>query len=97
MSPRYIKVEDIPADVLEHEREIALARARETGKPEAVLTKIADGYMEKFKDEFVLLRQAYIRDDSLTLEKLLLQNIAALGENILVRRFMRWELGESSK
>jgi elongation factor Ts len=97
MSPRYIKVEDIPAEVMEHEREIALARARETGKPEAVLAKIADGYIEKFKDEFVLMRQAYVRDDSLTIEKLLLQKIAAIGENIIVRRYMRWELGESTK
>ena len=95
-APRYLRAEDIPAEVLEHEREIAMARAREEGKPEAILSKIADGRVEKFKDEACLLRQVYIRDESITIEKLLLQNIAAIGENIIIRRFTRWELGEST-
>jgi elongation factor Ts len=95
-APRFITVEDIPQEVLEHEKEIALARAREEGKPEAVLAKIVEGRIEKFKDEACLLRQPYIRDEDLTLEKLLLQNIAAIGENIVIRRFARWELGEST-
>lgn len=94
-APRYIRAEDVPAEVLEHEREIARARAREEGKPEAVLEKIVDGRIEKFKDETCLLRQAYIRDESITIEKLLHQNIAAIGENVIIRRFARWELGES--
>ncbi|MBU4224508.1 MAG: elongation factor Ts, partial [Chloroflexi bacterium] len=54
------------------------------------------GRLAKFKDEFVLLRQAYIRDEQVTVEKLLLQNVAAIGENIVIRRFQRWELGEST-
>ena len=95
-SPRYIKEEDIPAEVLEHETEIAKGRAREEGKPEAMLEKIAQGRLEKFKDEVVLLRQAYIRDDKVTIGKLLLEQVAAIGENIVVRRFVRWELGEVS-
>jgi elongation factor Ts len=95
-SPRYVKEADIPAEVLEHENEIARARAREEGKPEAMLDKIAQGRLEKFKDEVVLLRQAYIRDAEVTVEKLLLQQIAAIGENIVIRRFVRWELGEVS-
>ncbi len=95
-APKYIKEEEIPADVLEHETEIAKARAREEGKPEAMLGRIAQGRVEKFKDEVVLLRQAYIRDDQVTLEKLLLEQIAAIGENIVIRRFARWELGEVS-
>ncbi|MCS7010724.1 MAG: translation elongation factor Ts [Anaerolineales bacterium] len=95
-SPRYIKVEDIPAEVLEHERQIAIARAREEGKPEAILPKIAEGRLEKFKDEVVLLRQPYIRDAEKTVEQLLLETIAATGENIVIRRFARWELGEVS-
>jgi len=95
-SPRYVKEADIPAEVLEHENEIARARAREEGKPEAMLEKIAQGRVEKFKDEVVLLRQAYIRDAEVTVEKLLLQQIAAIGENIVIRRFVRWELGEVS-
>jgi elongation factor Ts len=94
-APRYIKVEQIPAEVLEHEAEIARVRAREEGKPETVLEKIVQGRLEKFKDEVVLSRQAYIRDESITVEKLILQTVAAIGENVVVRRFQRWELGES--
>ncbi len=96
-SPLYIKEEDIPANVLEHEMGIAKARAIEEGKPEAILEKISQGRVEKYKDEVVLLRQAYIRDDKLTVGKLLLEQIAALGENIVIRRFNRWELGEVSE
>lgn len=93
-APRYIKAEEIPAEVLEREAEIARARAKEEGKPDAVAEKIVQGRLEKFKDEVVLLRQPYIRDESLTIEKLILQAVGAIGENILVRRFQRWELGE---
>lgn len=93
-APRYIRAEEIPAEVLEHESEIARARAREEGKPEAAMEKIVGGRVEKFKDEIVLLRQPYIRDESITIEKLMHQNIAAIGENVVIRRFARWELGE---
>jgi len=96
-SPKYVKVEDIPAAELEHEAGIARARAIEEGKPENVLAKIVEGRVEKYKDEVCLMRQAYIRDDSLTIEKLILQNVAAIGESVIVRRFQRWELGESTK
>jgi elongation factor Ts len=95
-SPKYIKAEEIPASEIEHEKEIARARAKEEGKPDNVLAKIVDGRVEKFKDEVCLLRQAYIRDESLTIEKLILQNVAAIGESVIVRRFQRWELGEST-
>ena len=94
-APLYISPEDVPEDVYEHERGIARARALDEGKPEAVLDKIVDGRIEKYKDEVCLLRQPYIRDESLTIEKLLHQNVAAIGENIIIRRFARWELGES--
>jgi elongation factor Ts len=94
-APQYVKEEDIPADVLDHEAEIARARAMEEGKPEAVFDKIVAGRVEKFKDEVVLLRQSYIRDDELTIEKLMLQTIGSTGENIIVSRFQRWELGEN--
>jgi len=94
-APRYLKVEEIPAEVLAHESEIARARAVEEGKPENVMEKIVQGRLEKFKDEVVLSRQAYIRDESLTVEKLILSTVAAIGENVIVRRFQRWELGES--
>ena len=96
-APRFLRPEDIPEDVLEHEREIARNRALEEGKPEAVIGRIIEGRLEKFKDESCLLRQAYIRDEDITIEKLLLQNVAAIGENIIIRRFARWELGEGKE
>jgi len=96
-SPKYITAEEIPAAELEHEAEIARARAKEEGKPDNVTPKIVEGRIEKYKDEVCLMRQAYIRDESISIEKLILQNVAAIGENIIVRRFQRWELGESIK
>jgi len=93
-APRYLKEEDIPAEVLEHEAEIARALAKEESKPENVTEKIVQGRLEKFKDEVVLSRQPYIRDESLTVEKLILQTVGSIGENVIVRRFQRWELGE---
>ncbi len=94
-APHYVREDEIPAAVLEHEAEIARARAKEEGKPEAVLEKIVAGRLDKFKDDVVLLRQPYIRDEEQTVEKLILQTIGTTGENIVVRRFQRWELGES--
>ena len=67
-SPHYIKEEDIPEADMEHERGIATAKAREEGKPEAIIPKIVEGSLEKFKDETVLLRQTYIRDDNVTIQ-----------------------------
>ena len=96
-SPKYITAEEIPAAELEHEAGIARARALEEGKPENVLAKIVEGRVEKYKDEVCLMRQTYIRDETITVEKLVLQNVAAIGENVIVRRFQRWELGESTK
>lgn len=94
-APKYVTDAEIPASELEHEAEIARARAKEEGKPDNVLEKIVQGRLEKFKDEVCLMRQAYIRDESITIEKLVLQNVAAIGESVIVRRFQRWELGES--
>jgi elongation factor Ts len=95
-APKYVKADEIPAAELEHEAEIARARAVEEGKPENVMAKIVEGRVEKYKDEVCLMRQTYIRDESLTIEKLVLQNVAAIGESVIVRRFQRWELGEST-
>ena len=94
-APQYVKEDEIPADVLEHEADIARARAKEEGKPEAVMDKIVAGRVEKFKDEVVLLRQPYIRDEDLNIEKLVQQTVGKTGENIIVSRFQRWELGEN--
>lgn len=96
-SPLYITEADIPVDVLEHESQIATAKAREEGKPESVVPKIVEGYLKKFKDEAVLLRQPYIRDESITIQQMLDQTVVALHENIVIRRFVRWALGESTE
>ena len=96
-SPQYIAEADIPADVLEHESQIAAVKVREEGKPETVVPRIVEGYIKKFKDETVLLRQPYIRDESITVQQLLDQTIVALHENIVIRRFVRWSLGEASE
>lgn len=96
-APRYIRPEDIPAAEIDRETEKARTRGKEEGKPAAVIDKIVEGYLDKFKDEVCLLRQPYIRDDSTTVEKLIMQNVAAIGENVVVRRFQRWELGESTR
>jgi len=94
-APQYVREEDIPQSTLEQEAESARARAKEEGKPDAILEKIVEGRLSKLKDEIVLLRQTYIRDENVKVEQLILQNIAAIGENILIRRFQRWELGEN--
>lgn len=95
-SPIYIAEADIPAEVIEHEGKIAAAKAMEEGKKEAIIPKIVEGAIKKFKDEVVLLNQVYIRDESVTIQALINEKVAALGENIIVRRFERWGLGETT-
>jgi len=94
--PRYVRPEDIPAADLEHETEKARSRGKDEGKSGAILDEMVEGALDKYKDEVALLRQAYIRDEAVTVEKLIMQNVAAIGENVVVRRFQRWELGEDS-
>jgi len=96
-APQYIKEEDIPADVLEHESQIASTKFREEGKPENIIPKIVEGALEKFKNEVVLLRQPYVRDEGMTVQQLINEAVVSMGENIVVRRFVRWELGESTQ
>lgn len=93
-APKYVADTEIPEAELLHEGEIAKNRAIEEGKPEAMTDKIVEGRLKKFKDEVCLLRQAYIRDETISIEKLLNQTVASTGENIVIRRFQRWELGE---
>jgi elongation factor Ts len=94
-SPRWVKEDQIPDEVIEHEKEIARTRYQEEGKPDNIIDRILDGMVEKFKAENCLVLQAYIRDDELVIQELLHEKIAALGENIVIRRFERWERGES--
>jgi elongation factor Ts len=95
-APSYIRVEDIPQEVLEQRRQTEREEALAEGKPEEIVEKIVEGRIKKFIDEACLLKQEYIRDDDITIEQLLLQNVAAIGENIVIRRFVRWEMGEES-
>lgn len=94
-APKWVKEDQIPDEVIEHEKEIARTRYQEEGKPDNIIDRILEGMVEKFKVENCLLLQAYIRDDDLTIQELLHEKIAALGENIVIRRFDRWERGES--
>ena len=95
-SPRYLDVTDVPAEVLESERSIARNRALAEGKPEKILDKIVEGRVEKFYQEACLLRQPFVKDESVTIADLLKTNISAIGENIIIRRFARWQLGEAA-
>jgi len=95
-SPEFILETDIPEEVIERETKIATAKAKEDGKPDAILPRIIEGAIKKYKVEFVLMLQPYIRDESITIQELVNQNVAALGENIVVRRFARWALGETT-
>ncbi len=96
-APKFVRVEDIPAEVVEQEREKARSLALAEGKSENVIERIVDGKMEKYYNENCLLRQTYVRDENITLEDLRNQHIAAIGENIVIRRFARWEVGEETQ
>ena len=96
-APKYIRVEDIPTEVLDEERQKARTLALAEGKPEKVVERILEGKLEKYYNDNCLLRQTYVRDDSITLEDLRNQHVAALGENIVIRRFVRWEVGEETQ
>jgi len=95
-NPRYLDVADVPAEVVEGEKTIARNRALQEGKPEKVLDKIVEGRLEKFYQEVCLLQQPFVKDESLTITALLKQTVATIGENVIIRRFARWELGEIS-
>ncbi|MDI6604882.1 MAG: translation elongation factor Ts [Thermoanaerobacteraceae bacterium] len=93
-NPRYITREDVPQSVIEKEKEIIKAQSLNEGKPEKVLEKIIEGRLEKFYKENCLLEQIYIRDNEKTVKDYLNEKIAKLGENIIIRRFVRYERGE---
>lgn len=96
-APKWVRVEDIPAELVDQEREKARNLALADGKPENVIERIVDGKMDKFYNENCLLRQPYVRDEEITLEDLRNQNIGSIGENIVIRRFARWEVGEEAQ
>ncbi len=93
-NPQFIRREDVPPDVLEKEREIYRTQAFDSGKPAKVIDKIVEGKLERFYSEACLLEQTYIRDSDRTVKEVLDGIIGKLGENITIRRFARFQLGE---
>jgi elongation factor Ts len=94
VNPQYLTSEDISEDVLEQERKIYHKQALESGKPENVLGQIVEGRLKKFYSEVCLMEQPYIREQKMSMEKLRQELVGKTGENIKVRRFIRYELGE---
>jgi elongation factor Ts len=92
--PVYVRREDVPPEAVEYERQILRSQALNEGKPEKVLDKMVDGRVEKFFKEVCLLEQPYIRDQEKAVAQLITEQISRIGENISVRRFVRYELGE---
>ena len=93
MNPRYVSAEEIPAEELEKERQIYIQAALNEGKPQQIAEKIAEGRLKKYLEEVVLLEQPFVKDDKVKVKELVQQAIAKIGENIVVRRFCRFELG----
>ncbi|WHZ15197.1 MAG: Translation elongation factor Ts [Nitrospira sp.] len=94
-SPSYVRREEIPADVVTKERSIYEGQAKEMGKPPAAWPKIIEGKLEKFFQENCLLEQSFVKDPSVTVKDLLAQQIAKIGENMNIRRFTRYQLGQA--
>jgi elongation factor Ts len=92
-SPPYVSVEDVPEEVVAKEKEILKGQARESGKPDNVLDKIVEGRLRKFYEETCLLEQKFVKDTDITVQDVVKDAIAKLGENIRVRRFQRFQLG----
>jgi elongation factor Ts len=96
-APKYVTRDDVPAEVLEGERRIFEAQARELGKPDTVIPNIVEGKLKAFYEETVLVEQPYVKDDSKTIQDLLDELSAKVGEKIVVRRFVRYRVGEESE
>lgn len=93
-APRYVRVDDIEQNVVEKEKELLAAEVIEAGKPAEVVDKIVDGKLAKFFEEVCLLNQPFVKDPNQTVEELIKSVITKLGENIVIRRFVRLELGQ---
>ncbi|HEY0073449.1 MAG TPA: translation elongation factor Ts [Abditibacteriaceae bacterium] len=96
MRPQYVRREEVPADVIEAEKDIYRKQAEGEGKPAQMLDKIAEGRLNKFYSQVCLVDQSYIKDDKKTIEQLVKETAAKLGENIRVGRMVRYKVGESA-
>ena len=93
-APQYLNKDEVAEDVLNHEREVLRAQALNEGKPEKIVDKMVEGRIEKFYKEVCLLEQPFIKDPDKTITQLITESIAKIGENISIRRFVRYQLGE---
>jgi len=93
-SPSFVSRDEVPSDVVEREKDIYRAKARETGKPENIIEKIIEGQVNKFYADICLLEQAYVKDSDKTVQTYLNETIATIGENMTIRRFAKFVLGE---
>ncbi|MGM0607475.1 MAG: translation elongation factor Ts [Candidatus Muiribacteriota bacterium] len=93
-SPSYVRVDEIPEDIIDKEKEIIKAQIAKENKPENIVEKIVEGRIQKFFTENVLLHQKYVKDDTKTIEEVLTDRIGKLGENIVINRFSRMAIGE---
>jgi elongation factor Ts len=93
-NPKYVRREEVPGDELEKEKEILKAQALNEGKPEKIVEKMVEGRISKYYEEYCLLEQSFIKDPDKTISTLLNEKISTIGENITIRRFVRYELGE---
>ena len=93
-NPKYVSRDEVPADVVEAEKEILRAQALNEGKPAAIVDKMVEGRINKFFEEVCLLDQPFVKDQDKTVQEVLNEKIAVIGENIVIRRFVRFERGE---
>jgi elongation factor Ts len=94
MNPQYVTKDEVAADVIARERDVLIAKAKETGKPEPVIQKMVEGQISKWMKEICLLDQGWVKDPDKTIDQVQQELIAKIGENIKIRRFVRFELGE---
>ena len=92
--PLYLDPSEVPAEVLEHEKEILRAQALNEGKPAQIVDRMVEGRVKKYYDEFCLLNQAFVKDPSLTIAKLIKSHTEKVGKEIAIKRFVRFEMGE---
>ena len=93
-NPAYLKAEDVPADVLEKEKEILRAQAINEGKPEKIIERMVEGRIKKYYQDNCLMDQAFVKDRDNTISQLVIEKVQTTGENITIRRFVRYEMGE---
>ena len=94
MNPQFVRKDEVSQDVIDKERDVLVAKAKETGKPDQVVQKMVDGQITKWMKEICLLDQAFVKDADKTIEQIQQELISKIGENIKIRRFVRFELGE---